>query len=274
MDVVTEAFHDGVYYLTLNRPEKKNAMSEELMEELYRSLQKAEREAAPIVVVRGAKKNFCSGGDVIEFRDSAEPGIKIDAMADFLNRAISLIRTMPAIVVAVVEGLAVGAGLSLSLACDFTLAEEKAVMNMGYRRIGLTPDGGGSIFLSPPRRHEAVQRTLFSLQEHRHGGGTGDGSRQFRGQRGGDRCETGRLHRGVEDHAPWDDPKDEGIGEPLPPRWIGVPSGQREVVRVAVFGGTRIPGETHEALQKGISPMTAVRGYALWCDPPGREEGI
>ncbi|MGD0231475.1 MAG: enoyl-CoA hydratase/isomerase family protein [Syntrophorhabdales bacterium] len=148
MGVVTEAFHDGVYHLTLNRPDKKNAMSEELLEALYHSLQRAEKEAAPIVVIRGAGKTFCSGGDVIEFKDSEEPGIKIDAMADFLNRGITLIRTMPAIVIAVVEGLAFGAGLSLSCACDFTLAEEKAVMNMAYRRIGLTPDGGGSIFLS------------------------------------------------------------------------------------------------------------------------------
>ena len=84
---------------------------------------------------------------MIEFRDSDEPAVKVDVMADFLNKGINLIRTIPAIVIAVVEGLAVGAGLSLSLACDLTIAEEKAVMNMGYRRIGLTPDGGGSIFL-------------------------------------------------------------------------------------------------------------------------------
>ena len=84
---------------------------------------------------------------MIEFRDSAEPAVRMDGMADFLNRSINLIRNIPAIVIAVVEGLAVGAGMSLALACDLTLAETKAVMNMGYRRIGLTPDGGGSIFL-------------------------------------------------------------------------------------------------------------------------------
>ncbi len=147
MGVVTEDFKDGVCYLTLNRPDKKNAMSEELLETLYHSLQNVEKEGASIVVIRGAGKTFCSGGDVIEFRDSEEPAAKVDVMADFLNRGINLIRTIPAIVIAVLEGLAVGAGLSLSLACDLTLAEEKTVMNMGYRRIGLTPDGGGSIFL-------------------------------------------------------------------------------------------------------------------------------
>ena len=66
-------------------------------------------------------------------------------MADFLNRSIGLIRSIPAIVIAVVEGLAVGAGMSLCLACDLTLAEGKAVMNMGYRRIGLTPHSAAGV---------------------------------------------------------------------------------------------------------------------------------
>lgn len=148
MGTVSEAYSDGVYTLTLNRPEKKNAMSLELLKDLFASLEKAEKENAPIVVIRGAGKTFCAGGDVIEFRDSAKPGFQTDTMADFLNRSIRKIRNINAIVVAVVEGLAFGAGLSLSLACDLTLAERKAIMNMAYRRIGLTPDGGGSIFLS------------------------------------------------------------------------------------------------------------------------------
>jgi 2-(1,2-epoxy-1,2-dihydrophenyl)acetyl-CoA isomerase len=148
MGVVGEEFRDGVYSLTLNRVEKKNAMSLELLEELYSSLVRAEKGAASIVVIRGEGKTFCSGGDVVEFRDSQKPAIQIDAMADFLNRSIMLIRNIPAIVISVVEGLAVGAGLSLALACDLTLADSKAVMNMGYRRIGLTPDGGASLVLS------------------------------------------------------------------------------------------------------------------------------
>ena len=147
MGVVLEDFRDGVYSLTLNRPEKKNAMSLELLEALFRSLARAEKEGASIVVIRGAGNTFCAGGDVIEFRDSPTPAVRVDAMADYLNRSIMLIRTIPAITIAVVEGLAVGAGLGLALACDLTLAESKAVLNMGYRRIGLTPDGGASIFL-------------------------------------------------------------------------------------------------------------------------------
>jgi 2-(1,2-epoxy-1,2-dihydrophenyl)acetyl-CoA isomerase len=70
-------------------------------------------------------------------------------MADMLHRSIAKIRRMNAIVIAVVEGITFGAGISLSLACDLTIAEEKTIMNMAYRRVGLTPDGGASLFLPP-----------------------------------------------------------------------------------------------------------------------------
>jgi 2-(1,2-epoxy-1,2-dihydrophenyl)acetyl-CoA isomerase len=131
----------------MDRPDKKNAMSLDLLKDLYASLEKAEKQGVTIIIIRGAGKTFCAGGDVTEFRDSKEPGFQIDIMADYLNRSIKKIRNINAIVVAVVEGLAFGAGLSLSLACDLTIAEKKAILNMAYRRIGLTPDGGGSIFL-------------------------------------------------------------------------------------------------------------------------------
>ncbi len=147
MDLVNVAYSDAVSTLTLNRPEKKNAMSLDLLKALYHSLLAAEEKKASVIVIRGSGKTFCSGGDVIEFMESADPGARVDSMADYLNRSIKQIRKTPAIVIAVVEGMAVGAGLSLSLACDLTIAERRASMNMGYRKIGLTPDGGGALFL-------------------------------------------------------------------------------------------------------------------------------
>jgi 2-(1,2-epoxy-1,2-dihydrophenyl)acetyl-CoA isomerase len=147
MSLVNEAYSDGVYTLMLNRPEKKNAMSLELLEDLYHSLLRAGEKKASLIVIRGNGKTFCAGGDVVQFMESPQPGAKVDSMADYLNRSIVQIRNTPAIVIAVVEGLAVGAGLSLCLACDLTVAEKKASMSMAYRKIGLTPDGGGSLFL-------------------------------------------------------------------------------------------------------------------------------
>ncbi|MGD0234929.1 MAG: enoyl-CoA hydratase-related protein [Syntrophorhabdales bacterium] len=148
MDVLIESFADGVFTIMLNRPEKKNAMSLELLKCLSEALERAEAQGAGVIVIRGAGKTFCAGGDILEFRQSERIDVQIDCMADYLHRSIQKIREIDAIVIAVVEGLAFGAGLSLSLACDLTVAETKATMNMAYRRIGLSPDGGGSFFLS------------------------------------------------------------------------------------------------------------------------------
>jgi len=148
MTVVNGTFENSVYRIMLNRPEKKNPMSLELLMDLYSTLEEAEAKKVSIVVIRGAGGAFSAGGDVLEFRDSQEPDVQIDTMANMLHRSIVKIRRMNAIVIAVVEGLAFGGGLSLSLACDLTIAEEKTIMNMAYRRIGLTPDGGASLFLA------------------------------------------------------------------------------------------------------------------------------
>ncbi len=148
MEVVTESLADGVFTIMLNRPEKKNAMSLGLLKSLSEALERAEAQGAGVIVIRGAGRTFCAGGDILEFKQSAQIDVQIDCMADYLHRSIRKIREINAIVIAVVEGLAFGAGLSLSLACDLTVAETKATMNMAYRRIGLTPDGGGSFFLS------------------------------------------------------------------------------------------------------------------------------
>lgn len=148
MAVVMETSGGGVYSITLNRPDKKNAMDSALLEALYAAVKRGHEQSSKIITIRGAGKAFCAGGDLLEFYESSRPGPLIDDMADCLHRSIMLIRQTQAIVIAVVEGVAVGAGLGLSLACDLTLAAENAMMNLGYRRIGLTPDGGGSFFLS------------------------------------------------------------------------------------------------------------------------------
>ncbi|HQE79662.1 MAG TPA: enoyl-CoA hydratase-related protein [Syntrophorhabdaceae bacterium] len=147
MDEVLVSIKDGVFTITLNRPDRKNAMDTGLLVGLLKALESARDERAGIVVIRGSGKAFCAGGDLVEFRESSDPGARIDAMADTLHKSIKMIREIDAIVISVVEGVAVGAGIGLALACDITLATSDSIMNMGYRRIGLTPDGGGSIFL-------------------------------------------------------------------------------------------------------------------------------
>jgi 2-(1,2-epoxy-1,2-dihydrophenyl)acetyl-CoA isomerase len=148
MSVILESSENGIYTITLNRPDKKNSMNSELLIQLQKSLQKAGDSGSQIIVIRGSGRAFCAGGDLIEFKESEDPGARIDSMAGVLHESIMYIRNTSAIVIAVLEGVAVGAGIGLSLACDLSIATSNTIMNMGYRRIGLTPDGGGSIFLS------------------------------------------------------------------------------------------------------------------------------
>jgi 2-(1,2-epoxy-1,2-dihydrophenyl)acetyl-CoA isomerase len=147
MPAVETTSNEGVFTILLNRPEKKNAMDQELLDGLYAALKEAESSMAEVVVIRGAGKAFCSGGDIQAFRKADDPEALIDSEAGVLHDAIKLIRNMGSIVIAAVEGVMVGAGIGLALACDLTIATKNTVMNMGYRRIGLTPDGGGSILL-------------------------------------------------------------------------------------------------------------------------------
>ncbi len=148
MTVVLESYQDDVYTITLNRPEKKNAMDYDLLKGLSDALKRAEKEGAPFVVIRGSGKAFCSGGDLVAFKSASDTAALIDAEAGVLHESIKAIRTMNAITIAAIEGVAVGAGVGLALACDLSIATKNTIMNMGYRRIGLTPDGGGSIFLA------------------------------------------------------------------------------------------------------------------------------
>ncbi|MDD3846946.1 MAG: enoyl-CoA hydratase-related protein [Syntrophorhabdaceae bacterium] len=147
MPVVLESLRDDVFTITLNRPDKKNAMDLDLLKGLYEALKNAAGEQAPFVVIRGSGGAFCSGGDIIAFKEAKDAEALIDAEAGVLNESIKMIRSIPAVVIAVMEGVAVGAGVGLALACDLSIATKKTIMNMGYRRIGLTPDGGGSILL-------------------------------------------------------------------------------------------------------------------------------
>ncbi|HOS59098.1 MAG TPA: enoyl-CoA hydratase/isomerase family protein, partial [Syntrophorhabdaceae bacterium] len=109
MSTIMESTENGVYTIMLNRPDKKNSMNSDLLVNLHKSLKRADTSGAQIIVIRGSGKAFCAGGDLIEFNESSDPGSRIDAMAGELHESIKLIRNTGAIVIAVLEGVAVGA---------------------------------------------------------------------------------------------------------------------------------------------------------------------
>jgi enoyl-CoA hydratase/carnithine racemase len=148
MDLVLETFKDDICTITLNRPDKKNAMNFALFQALLETFKKVDAKNPSVIILRGSGKVFCSGGDLIDFKNAEDREALVETEADLFNESIKIIRKSGAIVIAVLEGVVIGAGAGLAAACDLSIASKKTIMNLGYRRIGLTPDGGGSILIA------------------------------------------------------------------------------------------------------------------------------
>lgn len=154
---------DSVVTVVLNRPERLNALNLELGRELAAALKQAADDAtARVVVLTGAGRGFCAGGDLREFRELREQGNPeaVRSLAAAGKEIVLAIRRMPKPVVAAVNGPAAGAGANLALACDLRLASDQASFTQAFVRVGLHPDFGGSYFLpqlvGPARAAEMI----------------------------------------------------------------------------------------------------------------------
>jgi 2-(1,2-epoxy-1,2-dihydrophenyl)acetyl-CoA isomerase len=139
--------------LTLDRPDAFNAMSPEMIGEMTVAFAwRADRAPIRALIVTGAGKAFCAGGDVNWFQTGVkDEGIDLPSEvrrgAEALHAAIVDLRRIPCPVIAAVNGPAAGAGFSLALACDTRIASEAAFFACAYGRIGASPDGGMTYFL-------------------------------------------------------------------------------------------------------------------------------
>src|SRR2546429_1850319 len=148
-----ENVKDGVAVLTLNRPARLNAMSGPMLDALLEALPRLAADAAVgVVVLTGAGRGFCAGGDVkamAEGREFAETGLEDKAHGLRSKREVSrLLHEIPKPTIAMVRGAAAGAGLSMALACDLRVAGESAKFATAFARVGYSGDFGGSWFLS------------------------------------------------------------------------------------------------------------------------------
>jgi 2-(1,2-epoxy-1,2-dihydrophenyl)acetyl-CoA isomerase len=148
-----EAITDGVAVLTLNRPERLNAMSGSMLDALLEALPRlAEDPEVGAVVLTGAGRGFCAGGDVKAMAEGTEmAGRDLEERAQGLRSRMEVSRwlhEMPKPTIAMVRGPAAGAGLSLALACDMRIAGDSARFGTAFARVGYSGDFGGSYFLT------------------------------------------------------------------------------------------------------------------------------
>jgi 2-(1,2-epoxy-1,2-dihydrophenyl)acetyl-CoA isomerase len=147
---------EGVAVLTLNRPERRNALSGEMLDGLAKALDYAERSpSVRCVILTGAGGAFCSGGDVkgmAERGSGTERGPTLDerihAQRLQQRNTSGRIYLMPKPVIAMLPGPAAGAGLSIALAADMRVMADTAIITTAFARVGFSGDYGGTFFLS------------------------------------------------------------------------------------------------------------------------------
>ena len=143
--------HGSICVLTLNRPDRLNALTVQTANDFNAAVHEALENGARAIVLTGSGRAFCAGGDLREMQEMASSEGRVEAFFDeplqVLNESILLIRRTPVPFIAAVNGVASGGGCNLALACDLVIAAESAKFNQAFIKIGLGPDCGGTFIL-------------------------------------------------------------------------------------------------------------------------------
>jgi 2-(1,2-epoxy-1,2-dihydrophenyl)acetyl-CoA isomerase len=153
MSDLLETITDGVAVLTMNRPDRLNALSRPMLDAMLEALPRlAEDDRVGAVVLTGAGRGFCAGGDVKAMAEGTEAGGGgFEERAQALRSRMEtsrLLHELPKPTIAMVRGAAAGAGLSLAMACDMRVAGEGARFGTAFARVGYSGDFGGSFYLT------------------------------------------------------------------------------------------------------------------------------
>jgi methylglutaconyl-CoA hydratase len=160
MDLLIYSVDAGVAHITLNRPEKRNALNPELIAALGEALAISARDAkVRVVMIAGAGKDFCSGLDLVGLDIADEAGaLGHFASAQNLAGVLLAIRRHPRPVVAAVRGRALGGGAGIATACDLILAAESAALGYPEVKIGFVPAMVAALL-----RHSVSEKRMFEL---------------------------------------------------------------------------------------------------------------
>jgi len=156
---------DGhIGWIILNRPEVKNAQDPITREELVQALTLGRDDSdVYLIVITGKGENFCAGGDITDFpKNSVEFMERIGLQVLGKKRPVDMIREIPKPVIAMVKGLALGAGMELALACDIIVASEDAKFGQPEIKVGLIPGGGGTQILPRLIGEKKAKEMIFT----------------------------------------------------------------------------------------------------------------
>jgi 2-(1,2-epoxy-1,2-dihydrophenyl)acetyl-CoA isomerase len=164
--VLLEAKHEGIATLVMNRPDRLNALNTELAVAVNEALGRiAKDETVRVVVITGAGRAFCAGGDLGALAKGHQTGAQdLEPLLRAGMQMLIKMRTIPQPVIAAVNGAAAGAGMNIALGADIRIAAEEATFGQNFVKIGLFPDYGGT-YLLPQLVGPAKAAELFYTGE-------------------------------------------------------------------------------------------------------------
>mgnify|MGYP001339608742 FL=1 len=141
--------NEGVALITLNRPDRYNAVNQDLVDGISESLDKAKNDdSIRAIVMTGAGKGFCAGADMMVFGEQVTPEQRRDYLIDQYQPLMSQFYNLNKPIIGAINGTAAGVGAAFALACDLRVMSEKSAILFAFINIGLGPDGGASWLLS------------------------------------------------------------------------------------------------------------------------------
>lgn len=162
-ETLTYAVADNVARIGLNRPDRLNALTPKLLEELSIALDQVVADGARALILTGEGRAFCSGADLIASGERGMPDDLGALLDSHYHPAIERIVNLPVPVVTAINGPAVGAGLSFALAGDIILAARSSYLLLSFASIGLVPDAGATWFVSRAvGRAKAMEMALLA----------------------------------------------------------------------------------------------------------------